>query len=398
MTIWIIEPHSSLIFRDGRPFGPNPGARAKSLSFPFPSATTGGVRTRAGLVNGIFEPTNKNIEEVKKISVRGPLLVQLSLTNNTYDIEDWMLPAPIDALLFERTPQSTDIEIKQLVPLSTPNEVLTDFDSKNVENLHLVGLEHPDNRKPARNTPRYWSWDTFQKWLSNPNLLSQQVTEVAQLGHNGPQYEQRLHVSIDPETGAAKDGALFETSGLEFTRGKQIHEAKRLALAVEVDEEGQGKKIEQGLTHLGGERRMVKWHKSDKAFPECSKELEDAIVKTGACRMFLLTPAYFTEGYLPAQLRQPRDGVTPELQAIAIQRPQVLSGWDLEKKGPKPTRRLAPAGTVLFFKLGEDAEANRKWIRGTWMQCISDTEQDCKDGFGLAVLGTWSGEQVPMKG
>ena len=49
MTIWIIEPHDPLIVRDGRPFGPNPGVQATSLTFPFPSTTTGGVRTRAGL-------------------------------------------------------------------------------------------------------------------------------------------------------------------------------------------------------------------------------------------------------------------------------------------------------------------------------------------------------------
>ena len=62
MTTWIIEPHDPLIFRDGRPFGPNPGARAKTLSFPFPSTTTGGVRTRAGLDKdkGTFITTREN--------------------------------------------------------------------------------------------------------------------------------------------------------------------------------------------------------------------------------------------------------------------------------------------------------------------------------------------------
>jgi len=400
MATWIIEPHDPLIFRDGRPFGPNPGARAKTLSFPFPSTTTGGVRTRAGLVNDVFEATDENVRAVKEIHVRGPLLVQLSTTNNMHDIEDWMIPAPIDALLFERTQQEKQIEIKQLVPVLPPNDTLTDFDLKNPEKLWLVGLEQSDNRKPTKDAPHYWNWNAFQSWLLNSTDLSQQTTETKQLGHGGPPQEQRLHVSIDPETGTARDGALFETSGLEFTHGKQIYEAKRLALAVEVDEEGQGKKIEPGLTHLGGERRMVSWHKSDKAFPECPQELEDAIVEMGACRMFLLTPIYFTKGYLPTHLRQTRDGVTPELKAIAVQRPQVVSGWNLENgiRGPKPTRRLAPAGTVLFLKLGKDTKAIKQWVRSIWMQCVSDELQDRKDGFGLAVLGTWSGERVVMKG
>ncbi len=72
MTIGIIEPHHSVIFRDGRPLGPNPGVRAASLAYPFPSTTAGGARTRAGQdATGRFvaAPT-----DVLQIGVRGPLL------------------------------------------------------------------------------------------------------------------------------------------------------------------------------------------------------------------------------------------------------------------------------------------------------------------------------------
>ena len=87
------------------------------------------------------------------------------------------------------------------------------------------------------------------------------------------------------------------------------------------------------------------------------------------------------------------------LEAIAIQRPQVVSGWNLEHPaGPKPTRRLAPVGTVLFLSLaGKDDKAIESWVKGIWMQCVSDNEQDRNDGFGLAVLGSWSGRQEIMQ-
>jgi CRISPR-associated protein Cmr3 len=111
----------------------------------------------------------------------------------------------------------------------------------------------------------------------------------------------------------------------------------------------------------------------------------------------LLTPAYFNNGYRPTWIEQSREGVKPELKAIAIQRPQVVSGWDFVTRGPKPTRRLAPAGTVLFISLKDnDPVAIRKWIENTWMHCISDNPQDNRDGFGLAVLGTWSGKPEQM--
>src|SRR5947207_14049306 len=99
MEIWLIEPHDSLIVRDGRPFGPNPGARATSLSFPFPSTTTGGVRTRVGQnADGIFDLASNQLAQLKQLSVRGPLLVQLTPECNDIAPNKWFVPATFDAL------------------------------------------------------------------------------------------------------------------------------------------------------------------------------------------------------------------------------------------------------------------------------------------------------------
>lgn len=391
MTVWLIEPHDPLIVRDGKPFGPNPGARATSLAFPFPSTTTGGARTRAGLDDkGIF---NKSlIDTVKKIAVRGPLLVELAADGTK--ITNWLFPAPADALLFAKEQDEKAAIVTRLAPLQLFDKAETDFDSKNADGLWFVGLSSPNSNKPAKNAPRYWNQKDFMAWLLDPQNQERQIKE---LGHNGPAREQRLHVSIDPNTDAAIDGALFETTGLEFTHTdkQQLQTAQRLALAVIVDNE---KQPQAGLAGFGGERRIVSWQKSESDFLECPPELADQIVKDMACRVLLLTPAYFNNGYRPSQIEQPQEGVKPELKAIAIQRPQVVSGWDFVSKGPKPTRRLAPAGTVLFLSLTDnDPVAIRKWIENTWMHCISDNPQDNRDGFGLAVLGTWSGKPVEMK-
>jgi CRISPR-associated protein Cmr3 len=212
MTVWLIEPHDPLIVRDGKPFGPNPGARATSLAFPFPSTTTGGARTRAGLDDkGIFNTAL--IDTVKKISVRGPLLVELAVDGPK--ITNWLFPAPADALLFAKEQDEKSVIITQLVPVTFSKEVVTDFDSKNENHLWFVGLPAPDSRKPAKDAPRYWNQKDYMQWLGIP---TNQEKQLELLGHNGPAPEERLHVSIDPNTGAAIDGALFETTGLEFTR------------------------------------------------------------------------------------------------------------------------------------------------------------------------------------
>ena len=41
--VFIVEPRDPFIARDGKPFGV--GVSAATLPFPFPSTTTGGVRT-----------------------------------------------------------------------------------------------------------------------------------------------------------------------------------------------------------------------------------------------------------------------------------------------------------------------------------------------------------------
>lgn len=401
---WIIEPHDPLIVRDGRPFGPNPSAQAISLSFPFPSTTTGGVRSRAGLkADDTFDVSQ--IARVKQIKVRGPLLVRLSQSGD--NIEDWLVPAPADALLLERNTRDEGntrdhVWRKPLVPLTLYSGA--EFNStRDNTSLMLVGPVRPDLRKPSAIIPSYWRWNAFEQWLLNPVEGEQ---PLAAFGHTGPLHEHRLHVSMNPDTLTAKTGALFETSGLEFAVPGAVLEtrlsgAQRLALAVVVDRK---EAIRSGLANLGGERRMVSWRRIDRNPPDCPPQLLKAIIDKKACRVILLTPACFTKGYQPTWLLDSRGGVKPDLLAIAIQHPQIVSGWQLESPaGPKPTRRLAPAGTVFFLSLiGEsgkaiDDKAIEKWIKDVWMQCISDKVEDRNDGFGLAVLGSWSGEAQRME-
>jgi CRISPR-associated protein Cmr3 len=400
VTLWIIEPHDPLIVRDGRPFSAIPGAQAVSLSFPFPSTTTGGVRTRAGLKEDIFDIAM--IQKVKEIQVRGPLLAELP--NDDSSPIKWLIPAPGDALIFEPGIQKENSVLQRLVPLSHVESAVTDFDEKH---LLLVGLPEPDFRKPSKEVPRYWHWDEFEQWLLDPTELQKQDNLPARLGHNGPSREHRMHVSMELDQRVAKEGALFGTSGLEFTftEKQKLGEARQLALAVEVAEK-EAPNLKDGIASLGGERRMVSWRKSNRHLPTCPQKVVDAIVHDRACRVFLLTPAYFEQGYYPTWLTKEHHGVTPQLAGVAIQHPQTVSGWDLEKRGPKPTRRLAPAGTVIFLNdlKGSDV-AIRAWIDKIWMHCVSDDDnqkgsrpsQNRDDGFGLAVLGTWTGKPVAMK-
>ncbi len=108
MSIWIIEPHEPLIFRDGRPFGPHPGVCAQSLPFPVPSTTTGAVRTQIGLdEHDVFTWTSPDqLDRLKRLQVRGPLLIQLPEPGGNQEELYWFAPVPGDALLLKPNKES----------------------------------------------------------------------------------------------------------------------------------------------------------------------------------------------------------------------------------------------------------------------------------------------------
>lgn len=409
MKVWIIEPRDPFIARDGKPF--EAGMRAATLPFPFPSTTTGGVRTRAGLDNGIFNPSRQVnsvglIDEVKKIKTRGPLLVELEGD----EIETWFMPAPADALLLEDQ-TSREIQIKRLVPLEVDKR-LTNLDQEphGSDDLAPVGFTTHDPRKPFDKIPRFWRWDNFGEWLLDPDKLALNPIEPKELGHSGAMTEARTHVAIDPQSLTTLEGQLFQTRGLEFTRSElaKLGEAKRLALAVCVEDAALSNQIKEGLAPLGGERRIVAWRESKKPLPDtCLATLQDRIAEDEACRLILLTPGYFVNGSSPTELRRARYKVESKVKAIATGRAQVVSGWDLAPQVPTPprgglpkaTRRLAPAGAVFFLSLKGDKADIKTWVEKMWMQCVSDDASHRNDGFGLAALGVWNknGQLQPMK-
>lgn len=413
MTIWLIEPHDPLIFRDGRPFGPTPGARANSLQFPFPSTIAGAARNLAGLdSNGVFQWNPKNyaeperesikqkLDQLTRLAIRGPLLVQFPKNGRDITTGDWMVPAPKDAVILPS--ENEYAQVKQLLPATFSSEAHHDLEQK-AQNLSLVELQDADAGKPDGRTPRYWTWDSMLSWLLDPEQFQKDPHELQTLGHSGPGREIRTHVRMDTNTRVGQEGMLFTTSGLEFiandTRtGTHLSTAQDLGLIVIVDDKKEsaenpaGFELRPGPACIGGERRIINWRQSDCNVPDCPDELMKQIIADKSCRLILLTPAHFTEGFIPSWVTGKRDDIQlqPRLKAIAIDRPEIVSGWDLAKGKPKKTRRLAPAGTVLFLSFKGSSEKDiEEWIRTIWMRCVSDDSQDRIDGFGLAVLGTW---------
>jgi CRISPR-associated protein Cmr3 len=399
-----IYPRDPLLVRDGRPFSSDPGARARTLPFPLPSVLAGAVRTLAGSDSGggfkypaqiagnqITGP--QELLDLLKTELLGPVLY--------HDKVGLLFPAPADALLLGN----------QLLALKP--EVTLPGEQTNLQTgLWPVFLQGDEQAKPDR-MPPYWAWGlgaefgAFRKWLAVERVISSDLTPIE------PEREVRSHVSIQSATQTAAEGLLFQTEGLEFRTKidrtllvpQSLKDSSRLSLVIETT--ASGGVLQAGLSALGGERRLSRFEENAPALPKnCPPEIEDKIATQKKCRLVLLTPALFGQGYLPSCTQaQPSSGtnkvdlhwtklshkgVVTTIRAVACGRNQSVSGWDLARGGPKPTRRLAAAGSVYWLELGGNEPDIHNWVREVWMHNVSDDPQDCNDGFGLAALGVWA--------
>jgi CRISPR-associated protein Cmr3 len=121
--------------------------------------------------------------------------------------------------------------------------------------------------------------------------------------------------------------------------------------------------------------------------------VKQSLAGANQIRLVLATPAVFQHGWRPDWLKDGLVGSPPgakiklRLVGVSIGRWKAVSGWSLAPpRGPKPIRRLVPAGGVYFFTVveGEPTE-----LENHWLQSVSDEKQAQRDGFGLAVWGAW---------
>ncbi len=392
MTVWLIQPRDPLIFRDGKPFNATPGARAQSLPFPYPSTLAGGLRTRAGRdENDRFD--SAQISHLLQMYLRGPLLVAL---DDQDEITAWYFPAPADCLFVK--PAVDDEKQGQrywVRPIMPPERAQTNLEPK----LQLISTNPVIKQKRHKEAPHFWNWEVLQAWLLHP-VNDQTPVALESIGISGLTSESRVHVRIDGETGTAEEGFLFQTSSLEFQRlaneekPKRLNAVQRYALAIKVEEDTD---LDAGIDFLGGERRVVNWTLSKATFPNCPDEIRKTIIAQKHCRLLLATPAIFEQGYLPQWVCENTSGLTITVIAAAVSRYEGISGWDAKKGTQKPSRRLAPAGSVYYLSLAGSETAINQFIDSVWMHTLSDAEQDRLDGFGLALLGTWDGTIEPLE-
>jgi CRISPR-associated protein Cmr3 len=343
----VLEPLDTLFFRTGRPFGAGlPG----ESGLPNPQNFAGALRThlleRAG---ADFESMRGRLSTAEAfqaagagwlagVRFRGPWLAEIRNTQS---------PRP-----FVQAPADLNIEARKpalLRPLATD----------------LPGWQAPEagirplwckGARPDKEGPGLLSWDGLGAYLRGDDLMEHQLTPAAKLYH----LEERTGITVDERTQSAAESLIYSTRALRLESGVAFYGELDLP-----EEQAQWFDGEQAIP-WGGERHHaivrrvspVKWPPP----PEGPK-----------VKLLLLAPGFFS----PVPWRPA--AITPgTLRAAAVAGPFAVSGWDLARRGPKPARFGAGAGSVYFLEGGQTPPGRQL-----------ATGEDEMAGYGLFVKGVW---------
>jgi CRISPR-associated protein Cmr3 len=395
MTMLDITCRDTIVARDGRPFGAGQGNRMRSLNWPLPSVLAGSLRTTLGkAARGDFSA--EAARDLLQVEIAGPF-------------------PRANGQLYLPTPEDCVVHPKQGALRTAPHPQDgggCDWPAAGLLPVGLTQTQASEDFKPTE-APAWWPLDRYAAWLAGKHIaFDEHFLHAAEK-------EERTHVKIDPAVGASEESQLFTTAALALShlpqyfagdgadRSRAANGARRrrkfapITLCARIRANGwcgeTAAKLD-ALHPLGGERRLAHWQATADANAwKCPQEIRDALAKTKQVRMVLATPAIFSDGWKPGWLDEALKGSLPgtnirvHLVGVSIQRWKAVSGWSLaelpgQPRGPKPVKRMVPAGGVYFFEIIEGKTSD---LADHWLEPMSDDVQDRRDGFGLAVWGIW---------
>jgi len=393
MIQMVINNAEPLIFRDGRPFGDFGTVDGGVLRWPLPSTIAGMVRTKVGtnratdfFWNKDIAKKKENIEAIKKVGLKWTLPVWKPAGGQWC----FLFPRPADALFFEDTDQQDIYTLNSFSYTKTEQDCGHDLPWKN----WLLPIS-TKREKPATDTPELWHQEIFLKWL----LLEPMGPEFNkdQLGLALPELEVRMHTAIDSQSGTVKSGQLFSSSGIRLEISKNTQDDTShsvegvfgigVGITGHLDSDNPF-----GPCLLGGERRTVFADPLETQFPLCPAAFDDQKF----LRLVLITPGEFG-GWAPDWLKPsaqedqtpwvtvPETDIEVRLVSAHLSRWQAVSGWDYEKRGPKATSKLTPAGTVYLLELANPSRS-QELAEHLWGRSINQELQDL-NGYGVVCIG-----------
>ncbi len=364
-----LEPLDVLFFRDGRPFT---GAERSVSGLPLPQTFTGAIRTAllrsvgcdfqalgsamndgASFADAVGDASTAEHRWIGNVTVLGPWLGRRAADDDGAEV---LLPLPATVHREKKNHKN----LHRLSPL--PEGQLPGWNPPaGPEELRPLWPKQLAATEPAEG---YLTPKGLQQFLRDRDVAADAVIPASELF--GLDY--RTGLGISPNRLVAEESQIFGRGFLALKKGIFLYGEVLLPDGAPAD--GCLEDIE--LLPFGGEGRYVRLRRLDRSFDWPS------VVPQGKNEnrlLLLTTPCAFAAGWKPKCL----DG---HIVAAAVPGSLAFSGWDMARRGPKPTQFAVPAGSVYFL----DSQPN------TATQSLAESDEARLQGWGCFLTGVWTDE------
>jgi CRISPR-associated protein Cmr3 len=360
-----LTPLDVTAFRDGRPF--NAGQMAQS-GLPLPQSLAGAMRTalmeKYNCNFSLFAKTiqagasyEKALEDagapgwISCVAFRGPWLTR----RTSQGLLDIHLPAPAN-LYCEK---ADDSKLHVLIPLKETEKV------PGWKPLADEPRMQPLWPKTGARLERCKGWislDGLRQFLSGEPVSRRFLVGEAETNSLFA-FDRRTGIGIDPDALSTETGLIYAIGFLSLAPDVFFYGE------VHLPDEAPSDSFESIETvAFGGEGRRSRLEiLSPVSWPESKKS------RPGQGSFLLLnSPGFWTSGWKPGSL-------SGCLAGAAVPGHIAISGWDLARGGPKPTRFGVPVGSIYFIcddkpdlptELAEDNEDRLlgygTYLKGVW--------------------------------
>lgn len=371
-----LEPLDVLILRGNKLFG-DAGSHGESLVPPWPSVAAGALRSHLLACDGTdlaaFSRGEVNHSALGTPQAAGAFTVTgFHLARRQAEGAEALWAPPAD-LVITQDEADGSLQTHRLRPHSLASDLASSFPLP-----RLPVLAQAERSKPTGGV-----WLTAAGWRAY--LRGDAIPADALLrSHQLWQLEPRIGVGLDGERRAAADSRLFTTEAVALRAGVGFVASLR------------GATVPAGVLRFGGDGRAAAVREVRIDLPEPDYA---AIAAQGRARLVLTSPGLFQQGWLPTgtqpdatredgALRFELSGVSGWIVCAAVPRAEVVSGWNLAERLPRPAQRVAPTGSVWWieFDPATDAASLHKLAeQGLWSSSCEDAERRAQ-GFNRCTF------------
>lgn len=378
-----IEPLDVLFLRGNKLFG-EPGSFGEAQMPPWPSVAAGALRSALLVERGVdlqaFAAGDVPSEDLGTPERPGSFTLsafQLARRHACGRVEPlYALPADLHASRVDGR-----VQLRRLRPKSMDAAIRSSYPLPMLPMLQSVD----------RNKPESGLWTDAEGWaryLRGELPESRHLIAASELW----QLETRIGIGLSPGRGAADDGRLFSTQAVALRKREQGGAQGGFDVGFLARVDGCALPDDLGL-RLGGDGRLARAIGTRVDWPQPDF---DALARAERLRIVLASPSQFARGWLPdgvqphadGSLRLDLHGVRGRLACAAVPRPEVVSGYDLARRRPKPAQRLAPAGSVYWLDQLEASPANLRKLAeaGLWDEAAHAANPRRAEGFNRIHL------------